>query len=115
MEVFTLASLQPLAELQTLTPSDPQFTPLFCTQDINMPITISLFRCVGIGWALLGGDYILSTKDFVLCGDEGRKARSPTLRMGDLHFAELIMLIHDVLSKVLLRPILPNCSRDPQF
>jgi hypothetical protein len=59
--------------------------------------------CVGISWALLGGDYC-QPKDLVLCGNEERKTRSPTLRIG-IHFAELIMLIHDLLSKNLVRPI----------
>lgn len=98
-QLWSCLSLSP--ELQALTPSDPLFALLFYTQDYDLRATIC---CVGIRWALLGGDYC-QPKDLVLCGDEERKATSPTLRMGDLHFAELIMLIHDLLSKNLLRPI----------
>lgn len=68
-------------------------------------VSTSVGRC-------FGGDYC-QPKD-LLCGNEGRKARFPTLRIGDLHFAELIMLIHDLLSKNLLRTICQT-ARDSQL
>ena len=112
MELFTLASFQRSTLNSFRSTLHTAF--LYAShQYAQLHFLVSL-RWHGFGRCLEVTTYC-QPKDLVLCGDEGRKARSPTLRMGDLHFAELIMLIHEVLSKILLRPVLPNCSRDSQL
>lgn len=78
--LFTLASLSP--ELQTLTPSDSLFGPLSIRRTmICAPPFLYFIVSTSVG-RCFGGDYC-QPKD-LLCGNEGRKARFPTLRIESL-------------------------------